>query len=47
MTSMENKGTKVLSSGIDTIKQVKDALDAAGVEALNDYGLPGRRQGQA
>ena len=43
ISAMESKGAKVLGSGIDTIRLVMDALDAAGVEVLNDYGLPGCR----
>jgi transcriptional regulator with XRE-family HTH domain len=43
ISAMEGKGAQTLGSGIDTIKRVMDALDAAGVEVLNDYGLPGCR----
>jgi transcriptional regulator with XRE-family HTH domain len=43
ISAMESKGAKVLGSGIDTIKTVMNALDAAGVEVFDDYGLPGCR----
>jgi hypothetical protein len=39
---MEGKGSATLGSGLDTIKAVMDALDAAGVEILN-HGQPGVR----
>jgi hypothetical protein len=35
VSAMEGKGAEVLGSGLDTIKAVMDALDAAGVELLN------------
>jgi hypothetical protein len=40
VSAMEGKGAEVLGSGLDTIKAVMDALDAAGVELLN-HGRPG------
>lgn len=39
---MEAKGAATLSSGLDTIKRVQSALEAAGVEFLN-HGQPGVR----
>jgi transcriptional regulator with XRE-family HTH domain len=39
---MEWKGAETLSSGLDTIKRVQGALEAAGVEFLN-HGQPGVR----
>lgn len=40
--SMEARGFETLSSGLDTIKRVQAALEAAGVEFLN-HGQPGVR----
>lgn len=40
--SMEAKGANTLSSGLDTIRRVQAALEAAGVEFLN-HGQPGVR----
>jgi transcriptional regulator with XRE-family HTH domain len=40
--SMEGKGTNVLTSGLDTVRAVQFALEAAGVEFLN-HGRPGVR----
>lgn len=40
--SMEGKGTSTLTSGLDTIRAVQSALEAAGVEFLN-HGRPGVR----
>ena len=40
ISAMEGKGEATLGSGLDTIKAVMDALDAAGVELLN-HGRPG------
>jgi transcriptional regulator with XRE-family HTH domain len=40
--SMEARGSETLSSGLDTIKRVQIALEAAGVEFLN-HGQPGVR----
>jgi transcriptional regulator with XRE-family HTH domain len=40
VSAMEGKGEATLGSGLDTIKAVMDALDAAGVELLN-HGRPG------
>ena len=40
--SMEGKGTKGLTSGLDTVRSVQSALEAAGVEFLN-HGRPGVR----
>jgi transcriptional regulator with XRE-family HTH domain len=42
ISAMEGKGAAVLGSGLDTIKAVMEALDAAGVEILN-HGQPGCR----
>ena len=42
VSAMEGKGAGVLGSGLDTIKAVMDALEAAGVEILN-HGQPGVR----
>jgi transcriptional regulator with XRE-family HTH domain len=42
ISAMEGKGAGVLGSGLDTIKAVMDALDAAGVDLLN-HGQPGVR----
>jgi transcriptional regulator with XRE-family HTH domain len=42
VSAMEGKGAGVLGSGLDTIKAVMDALDAAGVDLLN-HGQPGVR----
>ncbi|MCR4524642.1 helix-turn-helix transcriptional regulator [Bosea sp. 47.2.35] len=39
---MEWKGSETLTSGLDTIKRVQAALEAAGVEFLN-HGQPGVR----
>lgn len=40
--SMEGKGVNVLTSGLDTVRAVQSALEAAGVEFLN-HGRPGVR----
>lgn len=40
ISAMEKRGAETLTSGLDTIKAVMDALDAAGVELLN-HGRPG------
>jgi transcriptional regulator with XRE-family HTH domain len=42
ISAMESKGAETLTSGIDTIRAISKALDAAGVELLND-GRPGVR----
>ncbi len=42
ISAMEGKGPATLGSGLDTIKAVMDALEAAGVELLN-HGQPGCR----
>jgi transcriptional regulator with XRE-family HTH domain len=42
ISAMEKRGAETLTSGLDTIKAVMDALDAAGVELLN-HGQPGVR----
>ncbi|SHH62666.1 Helix-turn-helix domain-containing protein [Bradyrhizobium erythrophlei] len=42
ISAMEGKESATLGSGLDTIKAVMDALDAAGVEILN-HGQPGVR----
>jgi transcriptional regulator with XRE-family HTH domain len=42
ISAMEGKGAATLGSGLDTIKAVMDALDAAGVE-LTNHGQPGCR----
>lgn len=39
---MEAKGAETLTSGLDTIKRVQNALEASGVEFLN-HGQPGVR----
>lgn len=39
---MEARGAETLTSGLDTIKRVQGALEAAGVEFLN-HGQPGVR----
>jgi len=41
ISAMEGKGAAVLGSGLDTIKAVMDALDAAGIELLDN--APGVR----
>ncbi|MCP1551659.1 hypothetical protein [Methylorubrum extorquens] len=40
--AMEGKGASTLTSGLDTIRAVQAALEAAGVEFLN-HGRPGVR----
>ncbi len=40
--AMEARGAAVLTSGLDTVKAVQAALEAAGVEFLN-HGRPGVR----
>jgi hypothetical protein len=40
--AMEARGTAVLTSGLDTVRAVQAALEAAGVEFLN-HGRPGVR----
>ena len=40
--SMEGKGAGGLTSGLDTVRAVQSALEAAGVEFLN-HGRPGVR----
>jgi len=42
ISAMEGKGSATLGSGLDTIKAVMDALEAAGVELLG-HGQPGCR----
>ncbi|MGY8683884.1 hypothetical protein Q2941_39840 [Bradyrhizobium sp. UFLA05-153] len=42
MQAMEGKGASELTSGIDTVRQIMRALEAAGVELLNE-GRPGVR----
>jgi transcriptional regulator with XRE-family HTH domain len=42
ISAMESKGAETLTSGLDTIRAVAKALEAAGVELLND-GRPGVR----
>jgi hypothetical protein len=39
---MEKRGAETLTSGLDTIRAIMVALDAAGVELLN-HGQPGVR----
>jgi transcriptional regulator with XRE-family HTH domain len=34
ISAMENKGRQILGSGIDTVKQITDALATAGVEVF-------------
>lgn len=40
--AMESKGAAILTSGLDTVRAVQAALEAAGVEFLN-HGRPGVR----
>lgn len=40
--AMEGKGANTLTSGLDTVRAVQAALEAAGVEFLN-HGRPGVR----
>lgn len=40
--AMEAKGASTLTSGLDTVRAVQSALEAAGVEFLN-HGRPGVR----
>ena len=40
--AMEGKGANLLTSGLDTVRAVQVALEAAGVEFLN-HGRPGVR----
>lgn len=42
ISSMEKRGANTLSSGLDVIRKVQAALEAAGVEFLN-HGQPGVR----
>ena len=42
ISAMEGKGAATLGSGLDTIKAVMDALEAAGIELLG-HGQPGVR----
>lgn len=42
ISSMEKRGANTLSSGLDVIRKVQEALEAAGVEFLN-HGQPGVR----
>jgi hypothetical protein len=42
ISAMEREGSATLGSGLDTIKAVMDALEAAGVELLG-HGQPGCR----
>jgi len=42
ISSMEKKGAEILTSGLDKIRSVMEALEAAGVEFLN-HGQPGVR----
>lgn len=42
ISAMEKRGAETLTSGLDTIRAIMKALDAAGVELLND-GQPGAR----
>jgi transcriptional regulator with XRE-family HTH domain len=40
--NMEQRGELTLSSGLDTVRRVQSALEAAGVEFMN-HGQPGVR----
>lgn len=40
--AMEGRGAETLTSGLDTVRAVQGALEAAGVEFLN-HGRPGVR----
>jgi transcriptional regulator with XRE-family HTH domain len=42
ISAMEKRGAEILTSGLDTIKSVMSALEAAGIEFLN-HGQPGVR----
>lgn len=42
ISAMEQRGAETLTSGLDTVRAVTRALNAAGVELLND-GRPGVR----
>ncbi len=42
ISSMEKRGAKTLASGLDVVRRVQMALEAAGVEFLN-HGQPGVR----
>jgi len=42
ISAMEKKGSEMLTSGLDTIRLITVALEAAGVEFLN-HGQPGCR----
>ena len=42
ISSMEKRGANTLTSGLDVIRKVQAALEAAGVEFLN-HGQPGVR----
>ena len=42
ISAMEKRGAETLTSGLDTIQAIMRALDASGIELLND-GRPGVR----
>jgi hypothetical protein len=42
ISAMEKRGADTLTSGLDTIRAIMVALDAAGVELMN-HGQPGCR----
>ena len=42
ISAMESKGAETLTSGLDTVRAIMVALDAAGVE-LTNHGQPGCR----
>ncbi|UPJ78572.1 helix-turn-helix transcriptional regulator [Bradyrhizobium sp. 183] len=42
ISAMEKRGAETLTSGLDTIRAIMTALEAAGVEFLN-HGQPGVR----
>ena len=42
ISAMEKRGAETLTSGLDTVRAIMVALDAAGVE-LTNHGQPGRR----
>ncbi|MFC7700935.1 MULTISPECIES: helix-turn-helix domain-containing protein [Bradyrhizobium] len=42
VSAMEKRGAEMLTSGLDTIRAIMTALEAAGIEFLN-HGQPGVR----
>jgi transcriptional regulator with XRE-family HTH domain len=41
VSAMEGKGAALLGSGLDTVRAVMDALEAAGIELTLNQGRPG------